>query len=218
MVLQQWSSFVNFLIYLVVSIPLLLIGIKIFMWQTPYNEMEVIKDAACCDTSVKDEAGTAVAQHRLVGCEARAEVVDIGLAHRRFGAEDADHAALRQFGGGLDRGDGADDRQVERGANVRERDRRGGVARDHREPRLIALDEPPEQRGNARREFRVALFAIGQTGIVGGVDHRRGRQQRARRAEDGEAAEAAVEEEDGGVRGRVCHRRRLAGGGAVLNQ
>ena len=37
MVLLQWSSFVNFLIYLVVSIPLLLIGIKIFMWQTPYD-------------------------------------------------------------------------------------------------------------------------------------------------------------------------------------
>ena len=61
MVLQQWSSFVNFLIYLVVSVPLLLIGIKIIMWQTPYNEMEVIKDAACCDTSDKDEAVTAVA-------------------------------------------------------------------------------------------------------------------------------------------------------------
>ena len=42
MVLQQWSSFVNFLSYLVVSIPLLLIGIKIFMMQTPYNEMKII--------------------------------------------------------------------------------------------------------------------------------------------------------------------------------
>lgn len=66
MVLQQWSSFVNFLIYLVVSIPLLLIGIKIFMWQTPYNEMHVIRDAACCDNDVKDEAGIAVA-HSLGG-------------------------------------------------------------------------------------------------------------------------------------------------------
>ena len=66
MVLQQWSSFVNFLIYLVVSIPLLLIGIKIFMWQTPYNEMQVIRDAACCDNDVKDEAGIAVA-HSLGG-------------------------------------------------------------------------------------------------------------------------------------------------------
>ena len=66
MVLQQWSSFVNFLIYLVVSIPLLLIGIKIFMWHTPYNEMQIIRDAACCDNDVKDEAGIAVA-HSLGG-------------------------------------------------------------------------------------------------------------------------------------------------------
>jgi putative membrane protein len=62
MVLQQWSSFINFLIYLVVSIPLLLIGIKIFMWQTPYDEMQIIRDAASADNDIKDEAGIAVAQ------------------------------------------------------------------------------------------------------------------------------------------------------------
>lgn len=66
MVLQQWSSFVNFLIYLVVAIPLLLIGIKIFMWQTSYNEMQIIRDAACVDNDIKDEAGIAVA-HDLGG-------------------------------------------------------------------------------------------------------------------------------------------------------
>lgn len=66
MVLQQWSSFVNFLTYLVVSIPLLLIGIKIFMLQTPYDEMKMIQDAACCDKTAKDEAGIAVA-HDLGG-------------------------------------------------------------------------------------------------------------------------------------------------------
>ncbi len=66
MVLQQWSSFVNFLTYLVVSIPLLLIGIKIFMMQTPYNEMKMIQDAACCEQSAKDEAGIAIA-HNLGG-------------------------------------------------------------------------------------------------------------------------------------------------------
>ena len=66
MVLQQWSSFVNFLTYLVVSIPLLLIGIKIFMLQTPYDEMKIIQDAACCDKTAKDEAGIAIA-HDLGG-------------------------------------------------------------------------------------------------------------------------------------------------------
>ncbi len=66
MVLQQWSSFVNFLTYLVVAIPLLLIGIKIFMLQTPYNEMKMIQEAACCDKTEKDEAGIAIA-HDLGG-------------------------------------------------------------------------------------------------------------------------------------------------------
>ena len=66
MVLQQWSSFVNFMIYLVVTIPLLLLGIKIFMWQTPYNEMQIIKDAAASENDIKDEAGMAVA-HSLGG-------------------------------------------------------------------------------------------------------------------------------------------------------
>jgi putative membrane protein len=66
MVLQQWSSFVNFLTYLVVAIPLLLIGIKIFMLQTPYNEMKMIQEAASCDKTEKDEAGIAIA-HDLGG-------------------------------------------------------------------------------------------------------------------------------------------------------
>ena len=66
MVLQQWSSFVNFLTYLVVAIPLLLIGIRIFMWQTSYNEIKIIRDAACKDNDIKDEAGVAVA-HSLGG-------------------------------------------------------------------------------------------------------------------------------------------------------
>ena len=66
MVLQQWSGFVNFLTYLVVAIPLLLIGIKIFMWQTAYDEIAIIRDAASKDNDIHDEAGIAVA-HSLGG-------------------------------------------------------------------------------------------------------------------------------------------------------
>ena len=66
MVLQQWSSFSNFLLYLVVAIPLLLIGIKIFMWQTPYNEMDIIRDAAHSENDLHEDAGIAVA-HSLGG-------------------------------------------------------------------------------------------------------------------------------------------------------
>jgi len=66
MVLQQWSSFVNFLTYLVVSVPLLLIGIRIFMWQTAYDEIAIIRDAARKDNDIEEEAGIAVA-HSLGG-------------------------------------------------------------------------------------------------------------------------------------------------------
>src|SRR3546814_5224075 len=74
-----------------------------------------------------------------------------------------------------------------------ERDGRGGVARDDGEPRLKPLDEAAKQRGHARGKLLVAFLAVGQTSIIGGVDERRGRKQRARRAEHGEPAEAAVE-------------------------
>ena len=66
MVLQQWSSFVNFLAYLVVSIPLLILGVKIFMWQTPYDEMQIIRDAFHDDNDLREDAGVAVA-HCLGG-------------------------------------------------------------------------------------------------------------------------------------------------------
>ena len=87
----------------------------------------------------------------------RGEIVDIGLAHRRLGAEHADHAAFRHFGRRLDRRDGADHRQVERRADMVERDGRGGVAGDDGQARVEALDQPAEQRGNARGEFGLAL-------------------------------------------------------------
>ena len=61
MVLQHWTNFGNFFVYLIVSIPLLLIGIKIFMWQTPFREMDIIRDASSQDNDIKDEAGLAVA-------------------------------------------------------------------------------------------------------------------------------------------------------------
>ena len=66
MVLQQWSSFLNFLMYLAVSLPLLLIGIKIFMMQTSYNDMQLIRDAFHSDNNLQEDAGVACA-HDLGG-------------------------------------------------------------------------------------------------------------------------------------------------------
>ena len=92
-----------------------------------------------------DQLGRAVADDRAVGRELGCEIVDIGLADGRLRAEHADHAGLRQLRRRLDRRNGADDRQVERRAHVVQRDGRSGVAGDHREARMEALDQPAEQ-------------------------------------------------------------------------
>lgn len=81
MVMHQWASFVNFLIYLVVSIPLLMLGVRIFMWQTSFNEMQIIRDAASKDNDIHDEAGIAVAWclgGKIVG---QALVIASAIAH-----------------------------------------------------------------------------------------------------------------------------------------
>ena len=161
-----------------------------------------------------DQLGRAVADDRAVGGELRGEVVDIGLAHGRFGAEHADHAALRNLGRRLDRRHRADDRQVERRADVVERDGRGGVAGDHGEARPEALDEPAEQRRDAARQLRVALLAVGKAGAVGGIDDRRIGQQLARRPEHRQPADAGIEEEEGGFGVHHCVRSSVERGHA----
>ncbi len=89
-----------------------------------------------------DQPRRSVAHHQAIAGEARGEIVDIGLADGRVGAEHADRARRAQRRGGLDRGDGADDRQVERGAHRGQRDGRGGVAGDDDQPRMVALRQP----------------------------------------------------------------------------
>jgi putative membrane protein len=44
--LNQWDSFVNFLLYLGVSVPLFLLGIFIFFLTTPYREIVLIREGA----------------------------------------------------------------------------------------------------------------------------------------------------------------------------
>ena len=81
-----------------------------------------------------------------------------------------------------------------------ERDRRGGVAGDDGEARVEALDQPAEQGRDAAGDLGLAALAVGKAGAVGGVDDRRVGQQRARRPEHRQAADAGIEEEErGGV-------------------
>lgn len=41
------AHFINFLIYLGTALPLLILGMAIFMISTPYNEMHLLRDGAC---------------------------------------------------------------------------------------------------------------------------------------------------------------------------
>jgi hypothetical protein len=66
--------------------------------------------------------------------------------------------------------------------------------------RVEALDEAAEERGDATGDLGLGALAVREAGTVGGVDDRRVRQQRARRAEDGQSPDAGIEEEYGGVR------------------
>lgn len=59
--MDQWQSIVNFLTYLGVSIPLLIIGILIFIFTTPYREYQLIREGADTDDPKKRFAAGAAA-------------------------------------------------------------------------------------------------------------------------------------------------------------
>jgi putative membrane protein len=62
---NQWASIVNFLIYLGISLPLLGVGIFLFLRTTPYNEFQIISGGA----DISD-------QHKVLAAQATA--YDIG--------------------------------------------------------------------------------------------------------------------------------------------
>ena len=80
------------------------------------------------------------------------------------------------------------------------------------QPRAIALDQPAEQRRDARGDLGLGPGAVGKAGAVGGVDDRRVGQQRAGRRQHRQPADAGIEEQDGGggVHGGVMALRCIA--------
>ena len=91
-----------------------------------------------------------------------------------------------------------------------ERDSRSRVAGDHGKARIEALDQSSKQSRHAGCEVCLRAFAVGEAGIVGRVDNRRIGQELARRRQDGESADAGIDEEDRGVR---VHRGSVAWSG-----
>jgi len=70
-------------------------------------------------------------------------------------------------------------------------------AGDDDEPGRVRLDQLAHQRGDARHQFRFAVAPIGKEGVVGHVEKTRIRPRLGDLAEDREAAEARIEDQDG---------------------
>ncbi|WNQ11123.1 DUF350 domain-containing protein [Paenibacillus aurantius] len=58
---SQWELIVNFLQYLGVTIPLLLVGLLVFIFTTPYNEFRIIQNGKEAGDPQKVAAAKAVA-------------------------------------------------------------------------------------------------------------------------------------------------------------
>jgi putative membrane protein len=63
---EQWANILNFLAYLGVTLPILIVGIMAFMVTTPYNEYKLIREGAATDDPRKINAAKAAA-HDLGG-------------------------------------------------------------------------------------------------------------------------------------------------------
>ncbi|TCP69632.1 DUF350 domain-containing protein [Baia soyae] len=59
--MTQWEAFINFLTYLGVSIPILILGVVVFAVTTPYPEFQLLKEASQMDDASKVAAGKAAA-------------------------------------------------------------------------------------------------------------------------------------------------------------
>lgn len=57
--MTQWEAFINFLTYLGISIPILILGVLVFVFTTPYREFELIREASQTEDPMKVAAGQA---------------------------------------------------------------------------------------------------------------------------------------------------------------
>ncbi|TLS49444.1 DUF350 domain-containing protein [Paenibacillus antri] len=64
--MSQWEFLSNFFLYLVVTIPIMAVGIFVFQLTTPYNEFALIREGADADDPRKSAAAKAAA-HDLGG-------------------------------------------------------------------------------------------------------------------------------------------------------
>src|SRR5262249_57034182 len=81
-------------------------------------------------------------------------------------------------------------------AQMRQHQRRGGVASDDDEIGTVSFDQLAHERAHPRDEFRLAATVIGKEGIVGDVDVARIGPRIDDLAKNGEAAEPGIKDKD----------------------
>src|SRR5690349_598187 len=87
---------------------------------------------------------------------------------------------------------------------MRQHQRRGGIAGDDHEIGTMCREQLAHERADARDERVLGVAAIGKEGVIGDIDVARVGPRLRHFAKNREAAEARVEDEDGG-----CHAKTL---------
>ena len=87
-------------------------------------------------------------------------------------------------------------------AQLRQHQRRGGVAGDHHQIGPVRRDQLVHHREHALDQLGLVLPAVGKERVVGGIDEARVRPRLGDLAMDGEPAEPGIEHQDGR---RGCH-------------
>ncbi len=145
-----------------------------------------------CQIFASDEA------HMAFGGVLADEVARVLALDGAGGGENRDEAGARALGGGLDGGHRADEGHGGKGgAQFGHDDGGGGVAGDDAEDRVVRGDQPRKQLNDMRLQLLLVPFSIRKPRIIGNIDEPAVRHENARLAQNGEAADAAVEEEYG---------------------
>ena len=106
---------------------------------------------------------------RAVG-EVVDELAGVFPADRGLGPEHRHPPRDRRRAGRLDRRHRPDERHAELRAQVRQHERRGGVAGDDDEAGTVGIDQFAHERDDALDQRGLVLVAVGKEGVVGDVD------------------------------------------------
>jgi hypothetical protein len=125
-------------------------------------------------------------------------------------AEHRHALGARDRAGRLDRRHGADERHAKARAQMRQHQRRGGVAGDDDQVGPVRLDQLAHEVADARHKLRLAVAAVRKEGVIGDVKVTRARPRLGDFAENGQSAETGIEDENGRCHGGYRYEKNLA--------